>query len=332
MFKLLPFLGFFNAFYSPLGMISYLGFVRVFKVKFGLFDLIFMLYSVSLLSFNLVTSDFSLVVTTFRFYFGFICFYIFFKSGEHIRIEWFITVLIIIVPLEALMINLFVSPHSMPNFPSADMASHFNPGGYQRPYSFAGNSSVSSSILVILLSLVSISFFRKTLAFISVFIFSSGTGLLSLAFLFVMKRIRIFLILFILSLFCIVLFSFKLIYLFDSFGLKVNSKYILFLIDFKLSQVSYHFNGFTVFDFLFGNVEALTKGYGGDFGWLYYIIGYGLFSFVLLLFFVLSKATKETIIPIVIALFATAHYPVIFFLSGQIVLGYLMSLKYRFRS
>lgn len=330
MFKFLPLLGFFNAFFSPLGMLSYLVVIKAVKVKFSLFDTLFILYISAIFLVNLLTSDIVGTVTTFRFYFGFICFYIFFKSGQHFPVKGLFLVLLILVPLEAVLINTFISPYNMPNFPSEEMTSHFNPGGYQRPYSFGANSSVSSSILVILLSMITISKFSKYAGIGCVFIFSSGSGLMSLILLGFLKRIKIIAIFSIFILILLATFNTQIIEFIDAHGsYKVSSTYILFLVEFKIKQIVEHFHGFTFIHYLFGNVDSIKDGYGGDFGWLFFVLGYGFISFLFFVSFVLSKATKSTLIPILIALFATFHYPVIFFLPGQIVLGYLMTKKYR---
>ncbi|TMS92554.1 hypothetical protein CWB58_13625 [Pseudoalteromonas sp. S201] len=329
MFKFLPLLGFFNVFFSPLGMLSYLVVIKTYRIKFSLFDTLFLLYIMALLLVNILISDIAGTLTTFRFYFGFICFYLYFKSGAVFPAKGLFLALIILIPIEAFLINSLISPYNMPNFPDKEMTSHFNPGGYQRPYSFGGNSSVSSSILVILLSMLTISKITKYAGIVCVFIFSSGSGLMSLMLLSFLKRIKIIAISSIFIIFFLVFFSGQILEVVDSLGLKVNSKYMLFLVDFKLKQLSEHFYGFTFIHYLFGNIDSIKDGYGGDFGWLFFVLGYGFVSFFLLTTFILSKATKSTLIPILIALFATFHYPVIFFLPGQILLGYLMARKYR---
>lgn len=329
MYKFLLLLGFFNSFYSPVGMVSYLCGLKIFKVRLCLFDWFFVLFLLAILLSNLLVFDPILVFTRFRFYFGFFVFYMFFKSGEDFPVRSVLLSLLVLVPIEAFVINTFISPYNMPNFPSEEMTSHFNPGGYQRPYSFGGNASVSSSIFIILLSMVSISSIRKYIAITCVFIFSSGSGLISLFLLYLLKRIRV--VLYLLGFISIVIFIFhsSIINYIDSLGLKVNSKYMLFLVEFKLEQMTEHFHGFSQFNYAFGNLEALKEGYGGDFGWLFFVLGFGYVPFIILNIFILSKSTKNTIIPIIIAIVSTFHYPVIFFLPGQIILGYLLAQKYK---
>ena len=309
-------------------MVSYLCGLKFFKIKLGLFDCLFTLTLITLLFSNFIFYEPELVLTRFRFYFGFFVFYIFFKSGEGFPFRRFLLLLLIIIPIEAFLINTFISPYDMPNFPNEEATSHFNLGGYQRPYSFGGNSSVSSSLLVILLSLVTMSTFRNYLAVICVFIFSSGTGFIVLLVSILLKRIKIIIIGSFSILLLVVLFHSDIISFIDGLGLKLNSDYILVIIDFKINQINVFFDGFSTFDYLFGNLDSLEEGYGGDFGWMYFVSGYGIISFMILNLFILSKVTKGTFIPILLSILATFHYPVIFFLPGQIILGYLMAQKY----
>ncbi|NQX96593.1 MAG: hypothetical protein HRT73_01775 [Flavobacteriales bacterium] len=330
MFNYLILLGFFNAFYSPVGLLSYLCGVKIFKVKLRLFDVLFLLYLVTIFISNLLFSDMVLATSTIRFYFGFFCFYVYFKSGAEFPVKKIIFFLLLAIPLEALLINTIISAVNMPNFPSENAVSHFNVGGYQRPYSFAGNSAVGSSILVVMLSMSPVSNVVMSLVMGCVFIFSSGSGFFSLILMSLLKKIKLTIIFSGIIFLFLIVFHSNIIEFIDSLGLKLNSKYILFLIDFKMEQISSLFYGFSWFELMFGRLDSLlVSGYGGDFGWLYFILGYGFFSFLFILIFILSKATKKNVIPIIIILVSTFHYPVMFFLPGQILLGYLMAQKYR---
>ncbi|WP_445946123.1 hypothetical protein [Shewanella sp.] len=333
MFKFLLYLGFFGAFISPLGMLSYFCVfsLKLKKVKLSLFELLFLVYLFSLLLYSLAVSlDSFYVISIFRFYFGFFVFYVYFKTGKEIDFKLIFLVLLIIIPLEAVLINSVISPHSMPNFPSEAAVSHFNPGGYQRPYSFAGNSSVASSILVVLLSMLSFSPLFSLLAFINVIVFSSGSGFISYALLFFLKNVKFYIFTSFFTVILVGMFFSNIIDFVDSLGIKVNSAYILYLIEFKIEQISYQFDGFTIGHLFFGNIDSLTDGYGGDFGWMYFVLSHGFLSFFILIAFVLSKVTLRTIIPILIILISTFHYPVMFFLPGQILIGYLMAKKHQY--
>lgn len=304
MFKFFLYLGFFSAFVRPLGLLSYLCGLKIGNIKFSLMDSIFILFIITIFLVKLIISDAILLVTTFRFYFGFICFYLYFKTGVNFPVKKILLLLIILVPLEAVLINTIVSPYSMPNFPSHEAFSHFNMAGYQRPYSFGGNASVSSSIFVILLSMVSIQTVCKYIAIGVVFIFSSGSGLMSLILLFFLRRIKLLVmfLMFIITIACVFhLFYSEIVHIIDSLGFKkINSQYIAYLFNYKLEQISLNFNGFSTMDYLIGSLYSVKNGYGGDFGWLFFIKAYGFISFLFLVIFILSKATRETIIPLTI--------------------------------
>ncbi|NVK73384.1 MAG: hypothetical protein HWE24_07890 [Oceanospirillaceae bacterium] len=296
------------------------------KVKLCIADAFFLLYLSFFLLYQIfLNDDFLRVIEVFRFYFGFFVFYIYFKSTDEISLEKLFWLVLVLVPVEALIVNSIISPHTMPNYPSADASSHFNPGGYQRPYSFAGNASVASNILVVFLAMYPFKKIAMFFSVFSVFVFSSGSGLISLILFFFMRFFRVFFVFLCLFLVFFVVYYSSLVSFLDSFDFKINSKYIDYLMDFKLNQIAVVFHGFTSMDYLFGNISSLSDGYGGDFGWLYFIAANGVISFVVLVFYLLTKVSAKTLMPIVLLLASTFHYPVIFFLSGQIVLGYLIA-------
>lgn len=330
MLNFLVLLGFFNSFISPFGMLSYLCSIKLLKTKFALSDIFFALYIVLFfVSQLLVYNDPVLIGSLFRFYFGFFCFYLFFKSGSEFKFKSILLILIIIVPLEAIMINTVILPQSMPNFPSEDAYSHFNSDGYQRPYSFAGNAAVASGLMVAMLGFLQLPNLFFILTVSCILIFSSGSGLIGLLLLFFLKNIKYLVISLVLFLLLVIVFQSNTIQFLNSLGLKLNSEYVNYLIDFKLDQISDFFEGFTVVNYAFGKADALASGYGGDFAWLYFIIANGLTSFFVVLFFILCKITRETSLSIIIMLLLNLHYPVMFYLPGQILMGYLMSKKYR---
>lgn len=329
MFSYLPVIGFFSAFYSPVGMISYLCVYKIFTVRFGLIDIFFLYFLVGLFFIKLLISDSMLVLLTFRFYFGFFCFYVYFKSGVDFPVRKIFLFLIFLIPLEALLINTIVSPEVLPNFPSVEIVKMTTSDGYQRPYSFAGSPSVSSAILIVMYSALFLSSNFIPLFLASVVMLASGAGTLTLLLYYALSRLK-YIAIFSILIFVIFfsLFS-EIINLIDSLSYKFSSGYILFLIDFKANQIGAFFQDFGMIDYLIGNLEYLSSdGYGGDFGWLYFVVGYGFLPCLIVILYVLSKATKSTIIPLVLLLLATLHYPAMFYLPGQILLGYLMAQKY----
>ncbi|AQS38837.1 hypothetical protein Sps_03719 [Shewanella psychrophila] len=327
MFNKFVLLGFFGVFFSPLGMISYICILKGVFAKFSLFDVLFIAYIFSNLIVNILIGDPVLSITTFRFYFGFIVFYLFFKVEGELPVKAIMLFLLMIIPMEAILINTILPAQMLPNFPDASAHSHFNIGGYQRPYSFGGNASVASSLLVVLMSMYVLSRIQKSAFIGCMLLFASGSGFFSLLTYFFLRLFKFFVLLLPLVIILIGAFHQEVLGIIDSLGLKFNSGYVEILIEFKRQQFMSHFTGFTIVDYIFGNIDSLAEGYGGDFAWLYFVLGYGLLSFCILIGYILSKITRSTAIPIIVILVATFHYPVIFFLPGQILLGYLMSRK-----
>lgn len=51
---------------------------------------------------------------------------------------------VLLIILKVVLINIIIEPHIIPNYQNASAYSNFNPGAYQKPYSFSGNDSVTS--------------------------------------------------------------------------------------------------------------------------------------------------------------------------------------------
>lgn len=328
--KIFCVIGFFGSFFSPLGLLSYVGLSRFWLFRLSPLDIFFIGYSVSLLILKLLSEDTFLTLSTFRFYFGFLVFYLVFKSGVEFPIQKIFIFLLVIIPIEALLINTVISAKIMPNFPDAAASSHFVFSGYQRPYSFGGNASVSSVLLVVLYSILP----NKTLLlrlgfFVSLALFASGLGAIAFCLLVLFRQLKIFAIAAAIFLPIILVFWQAVSSILNAVSYKLSVNYITYLIGYKWQQISGMFEGFSLVNYLFGNLQVLDSGYGGDFGWLYFSLGYGFFSIMLFVCFLLAKSNKQTIIPVSICLITSFHYPTAFFLSGQIVVGYLLAYPYK---
>lgn len=75
--------------------------------------------------------DSILTLSATRFYF---VFYVVFKSSAFRFSDAHFMILCALIIIEAVLINTIIEPRIMPNFPDASVYSHFNLGGYQRPY------------------------------------------------------------------------------------------------------------------------------------------------------------------------------------------------------
>ena len=327
MFNFLIWLGMFSAFINPMGLLSYLVIFRLRNIKLSYIDCLFFLYLFFIFVYNIMSGvELFNLLYTFRFYFGFVIFYLYFKSDNNFDFSKVFIIFLFFIPIEALLINTIISPKVMPNFPSEEAFSHFSLTGYQRPYSFAGNASISSCIVIAIAAFL----FPKNrkynalLIFITA-VFSSGTGWLAYFLFRVWNRIKI--LFFIFSIFSIlsVLYYNELINLMGMLSSKISAEYITLILEYKLLQFSSLLNDFTYFDMIAGNLVKLNYNYGGDFGWLYFSLVFGFLSFIIMSIYIFSKINRHTIIPVTILFVFTFHYPVIFFIPGQIFLGFLLS-------
>ena len=87
------------------------------------------------------------------------------------------------------------------------------------------------------------------------------------------------------------------------------------------------FTQFELHNYLFGGLNIINgqSGFGGDFGWLWLFMCFGLLSFLILIPLIISNINKYNFIPVLILLISTFHYPVIFYISGQIVFAYALT-------
>ena len=172
--------GFLFSFFWIFPLLSYLSTLLKTNLKIRLreivFFIIFLWLGVSLAL--VVKNDFSDFANAIRFYYGFIIFYYIFQNINIfplVKVFWLLVFLLII---EALAINTFINARDLPNFP--DGGTHFTSKGYQRPYSFGRNASVSSTIFTVLAALrFKMSIKGVVISFVTTCIFASGTGFVS---------------------------------------------------------------------------------------------------------------------------------------------------------
>lgn len=276
-------------------------------------------------------SQYAVLLSTARFYWGFIIFLLFFRyvdcQIDVSRYLWFFSILTIV---EALLINTMVSPQILPNYPDFEIAkSHATAflNFYQRPYGFGGNPAVSSSLLVILLGMSrqqGCSTVLTCVSTIAILLYASGSGYFLLLFSFMVKnRNYKFAKLFMGLLFFIVitLGDFT-----EDVGYKVSNAYINFLIDFKSGQVFDVISNWSVIEWILGVIPEAGQ-YGGDFGILYFFQSYGIMGIAVFFTIILMNLNRYNFFSILLLIIGSIHYPAIFFMPGQCLLGYLMSYK-----
>lgn len=362
----LTFLGFFNGFIYPFGFLSYLLVINFIRVKFSLLEVIFLILLLIIFFINLLKlydQNYFILFNSFRFFFGFIIFYICFKNFEVFKIENIYKYLVILIFFEAIMVNNFINAWDLPNYPeylnNGKVSGHFATEGfnYQRPYSFAAMANVSAPIMVAIFSIIK-STTRSQLGILSILILTmmSGTGIVALLVLFILRKEFLLIIV---SGIGFILLNF---YLDNNLSTLINSRVgidqIYDIIILKYNQIIMPLLGQNIFtelgknnesveslinivsqysfhNYLFGGLEILARlnnGYGGDFGWLWLYTCYGLLPFLFYIVFIFTKINKSNFIPITILVIATFHYPVIFYLSGQIIFAYALSITEKTKS
>lgn len=322
--KALIYFGLLGSFISPLSSLAYLS-IFFKKLKINRKDFFYLFFLIFFLILKVLISDSELidVLNVVRFYFGFVIFYLVFKTLQ-ISLQKFFIFYIMAILIEVVLINFFIDAKLMPNFPSEEAYSHFSTG-FQRPYSFSGNASVASTLLVVLGLLYATNSLKKSFVFISVIIFSSGAGFFSYILSFFYK-VTLFKILVLLS------FFFILIALFYNSQLsiveKVSYEYINILWELKQYQIIDELDDFSTLELLIGSIDkAVISGYGSDFGYLYFYKSFGFIGIIFLFWIIIRSLNKQNSIPLIILLLSSFHYPVIFFLSGQIIFAYILNYK-----
>lgn len=281
------------------------------------------------LAFN-VRSDVFNYVNACRFYFGFLIFYLIFKKSDTFSIPQYYWLIVLLLLIETLLINTIVNARSMPNFP--DGGTHFVAFGYQRPYSFGRNASVASTLFIVLTAM-KFKFQLKglILAFFTTIIFSSGTGFIAFflylnAYLWSLMNRFVYVLVIIFSSSIVAYIAYT-----DVFY-KISPTYILHLISLKTTQSQFIFQSILdgeLLNILLGAWWAGKSGVnqGGDFGYLLFVENFGIIGLGLFFLAVLSNTNRFNAFGVLIILFSSLHYPTFGFMSGQIVLGYLLSTK-----
>lgn len=343
-------LGFFNGFFSPYGLIAYIIGFKTLAKRYNRFDIFLIIIFLFLLMVTIFYCYQNLYygLNAFRFFFGFMLFYFAFNSNYEINFNNLFKFLFIIIFIEAILVNNFINAWELPNYPelvNGKLSSHYayENFNYQRPYSFAAMANVTSPLIVAIFALSNYDRFIHYLFLLTIVtIIMSGTGFIALGLLLFLRRKIFFIILMFMFLF---LFSLVLGSGFSELlSARVSPESIVKLLFLKINQISLNsdlvtgsiiglqniFSQFSYSNVIFGGLEILSKsnlGYGGDFGWLWLYVSYGFFGIFFYLILILKNINKNNFIPIAIMILATFHYPVIFFLSGQILFAYMLNIK-----
>lgn len=313
------------------GFLAYF-FILFKKIKLSSADFLLLFGLVLLICLQLNIKDSLAILKDIRFYWGWIIFYFIFKSNpvDQKTVNSTLVVLCIMAIIEAVLINTVVSARMLPNFPSdSELAyTHFSMGGYQRPYSFGGNATVASSLLVTLMALCEVQGWRLALSTMTVLFFVSGTGTLTLLLLLVVRYwrwvLKIALPVSFVAALCFFVLSDRGQLLFGMFASKVGLEYVDLIVNFKLFQIIDAFQNVNAYTLLCGDPEGFR---GGDFGALAFVLSNGFFGTFLFLSLILSRLSKTNMFPLLLVVIASFHYPVMFFMPGQMLFGMLLSIN-----
>lgn len=154
----------------------------------------------------------------------------------------------------------------------------------------------------------------------------SGTGLLLLIMLLINRYKKYILKLSIFIFFIILFFSYYfeefIISFLDRLVSKVGLDYINILIDLKFQSIITEYKNLNTLELMIGNPEGFR---GGDFGLLAFVLSNGFLGLIIFVIIMLIFINKFNAFPIILLMLSTLHYPVMFFLPGQIIFGLLLS-------
>ena len=319
----------------PVGFAAYICALLCIQ-KFDTSDLFMVLSILLSFLFLLPANDAILVADQKRYFFGFIIFYLAFKNTGPVSSSTLggIVFLAALATLgEALVINLvdiefFNSIPAWSKYYQAYDVSRLE--GYVRPLSFGANTSISSSLLVILLLASNAGVTLMCFGFIAIASAASLTGLVGACLLLlrnVLKRqrrsVELWLLILILVPTIIASLTFGIAEI-DATSSRFSQNYITYIVMLKLEQIVMYVNDMSLLQLLFG---APGKFYGGDFVILSFFVSEGLIMVFLTALFVISRMNPLNAFAVSLIFFLSFHYGVVFSISGQILTGYLLSVR-----
>ncbi|MDD4993355.1 MAG: hypothetical protein PHR83_14105 [Paludibacter sp.] len=278
----------------------------------------------------------------FKFYWGFIVFYFYFKiSNYRFNYLLFLWLIAIVTLIDFTLINTFVSVDVMKNIPKehaefidteiATKVSFFN-----RSYGLGSSPTVSGIIVVGVLAGLfyqqreDFKDYHMLVALLPLILISSGTGfILFLCFVFIRYNLyRSYKLIFgVLALLLFIYFTSQNSVLEEGAFKRLSTEYFSWLVEYKSDQVvevSNHINR-TFIESMFGLKYGETDVVRilSDFGWIDMLECYGFLGIVVFVVFIMLKK-KMSFIPITILLLSLIHYPAIGSIPGQILFAALL--------
>ncbi len=332
--KMVLILGFLHYFTGWTGVLAYLG---VLRSKFRLLrpEILWLVFPLVILWALQYSRSGVIAVYSARFYWGWLLFYCVFlaKPVPFGFLKKLLLILAVYTILEAVAVNTFLDPRSLPNFPgSVGAKQHFAaPGNYQRPYSFGGNATVTSSLLVALLCYLLPVRAVYLLSTLAIFLSASVTGIIAYVFsqLCIAKKylikIGVARILLLLLVFFLIIFLNR--SFFDRVLYKLSFKYLFLVLKIKVGEFQHILSKASFCDLIIGrriNDPRSLYGFGGS-AFLGFLKFNGIFGVIFFFVFTCLNLSRKILLPASILIVASFHYPAIFSLPGQVLFGLLLA-------
>ncbi len=326
----------------PFVILSTLYFFFIKNYKFDvniLFSIILYLIVLTYAYTSLRLRDASLdyVIHSLRFFFGIGIVFFFFKFSNFEINKKHIILLVSLIIYESLSMTLFKFPPlywylSISDIPFMMERTRIDIISGYSFYAALGpslNSSISSvvSVIIFFILLKNNNKILISLAFISVFLYTSLSGYIALFILLffintenISYKVKIFIFFVILVLF---------IFSSSNFLGFSNLETIVIIINEKIQSIL----SLSSFDILFGvGLSNYTpEMIGGDFIILSFIQSFGLILFFIFSLWLITSSSKKNLIFVLLGLFMSIHYGVIFSLTGQVFFAALMANKINFK-
>jgi hypothetical protein len=316
------FLSFFYYFIGSIGFVSY--FYAVIKTRFVLprKDWLIILGLIGLFIISSINATLWDSLITYRFHFGFFIFYLFFRNKTNrFDIKKLLGLMLLMVIAESILVNSLLDAASLPNYSGSDItnSSHFS-SDWQRAYTYGGNASVASVLLVAIMAYARPKFLVVSITGVAVVMLGSGSGMLVYMAYFVYFSKNSMKIFYLISALFVTLIASKVDFLY-----KISLEYMIIILEIKMSQVveiSSYMNGF---ELLSGTGSAMHT--GGDFLWQSFYHVHGLLGLLLMILILFSHMNHFNRFPLMIIFLMTTHYFVLFSLPGQLIAGYLLAIR-----
>lgn len=302
------------------------------KTKYSKTAICFILFVFFIYTLKFYDSDYLVLTRYFQVYFGFYIFYLMFigLKGD-VDKEYVAKMMALFVIVEAILINTVVPPQLLGNFPSFDgvipddhLTNYF--GFYHRPYGFGANSSMTSTMLVVMYSISERARVKVLLAFAIILSASiTGYGLFLIALFLTSKRKVLITIL--LGV-CLVLLQLVMQDIDVHFAYRVSPQFVFMMLEYALEQNIVHLRP-DEYSLLIGT-NYLIDGvpvFLTDNGMAPFYYTNGILLCIVYLGTAFWPGTTKNKVPFIIFFIGVIHYPAIFTMPGQVLFALLLSNK-----